>query len=284
MSPKSMPPYLTLSQTIPSFDQELLFVQSWQNSVRPHHNFIFLHGVGGDSNAMVGSIQQTLRLIKNCRCLAYDLRGHGLSSKKFPKGIDQIETIGAADLQAVCQFFKTKKFVPIGHCFAGMIILSYATLRLKPAIEQAVLINTPLSTRIGLPLKRTWWLSLLTRLPTSTRQKQRSWLFHVKFKNTFDFHPIRIFYDFATTGLLQLSLNILSIINWRLTDYSAIDKPGFYFIRGDHDLFFPANFQKKSLAKLSQARRQQLTMNHHQIFTKYPDLLARELFNIIKSS
>lgn len=271
-----MKQFLEFSGTVKSFDQEFLFAQAWKNSPRPKYNFLFLHGVGGDSNATIGSIQQTLAIIKNCRCIAYDLRGHGLSSHHFPENLDKVEVIGAYDLQAICNFFKLKKMIPIGHCFAGMILLTYTQLKLAPSFEQAIFINTPLNTRIKLPVPRKWWLQLLRLLP-SGQAKKRSWQFHLHFKDTFDLDPVRVVNDFLTTGVLNLTLSDLAIINWSTSDYKDIDKPGFVFIRGSHDLFFPPNFQKKSLQPLQQVQKKQYDMNHHQMFTKYPALIAKQL-------
>lgn len=50
---------------IQSFDGEKLYTKTIGNSKKSKHTFIFIHGLGGDSNVSEGVINQLLEMIQS---------------------------------------------------------------------------------------------------------------------------------------------------------------------------------------------------------------------------
>ena len=83
---------------------------------------IFIHGAGGDLNAWK---EQEHFFHKNgLSTIAIDLRGHGLSDRPNSVRSYRLECF-AKDIHQIIVKEKIKKFVMIGHCFGGMVTISF---------------------------------------------------------------------------------------------------------------------------------------------------------------
>ena len=118
----------------------------------PARTLVFLHGFGGWARQW----RKQLQFFADAnRCIAPDLRGHGLSDK--PASSYSMEEL-LADLDAVLAALKVpERLSLLGHSFGGALAVEYA-LRHPERVEKLVLVATPgeftlnLLFRLGLNL------------------------------------------------------------------------------------------------------------------------------------
>jgi long-chain acyl-CoA synthetase len=104
---------------------------------RPQCTLIFLHGFGGWARQWRKQLQF---LSDSNRCIALDLRGHGLSDKP-----DSSYSMGElmSDLDAVLAALHVpERFVMLGHSFGGAMAAQYAVQH-PQRVEKLVLVATP---------------------------------------------------------------------------------------------------------------------------------------------
>src|SRR3989338_8016662 len=81
--------------------------------------YIFLHGAGGDLKAW----DLNLFHKNGFSTIAIDLSGHGKSER-----ISQSLENATKDVYEVIKHEKVRDFVLVGHCFGGMIAITFAKL------------------------------------------------------------------------------------------------------------------------------------------------------------
>lgn len=104
---------------------------------RPRRTLVFLHGFGG----WAAQWRKQLQFFSDAnRCIALDLRGHGLSDKpNSPYSLDEL----MADLDAaLVALHAPDRFVLLGHSFGGGMSALYAA-RHPERVEKLVLVATP---------------------------------------------------------------------------------------------------------------------------------------------
>jgi len=121
---------------------------------RPARTLVFLHGFGGWATQW----RKQLQFFSDAnRCIAPDLRGHGLSDK--PAGCYTMDEL-IADLETVLKSLDVERLVLLGHSFGGALAAEYAA-RHPERVEKLVLVATPGEFQLN-PLLR---LSLNLPLP-----------------------------------------------------------------------------------------------------------------------
>ncbi len=133
---------------------------------RPARTLVFLHGFGGWG----GQWRKQLQFFSDAnRCIALDLRGHGLSDK--PDSSYSMDEL-MSDLDAVLAALHVpEKFVLLGHSFGGAMAAQYAADH-PERVEKLVLAATPgeFSLNSMLRLSLNLPLSILKLIAPFTRQ------------------------------------------------------------------------------------------------------------------
>ncbi len=90
---------------------------------KSNHFLVFIHGVGGDSNAWDDVVSR----FKDYSTIQIDLRGHGKSER--PKcSRDYSFDLFASDIKKVLDYEGIDDFIIIGHSFGGMVVLHFSHL------------------------------------------------------------------------------------------------------------------------------------------------------------
>ncbi|MBD3279645.1 MAG: alpha/beta fold hydrolase [Candidatus Pacebacteria bacterium] len=255
-----------------------LYCESYQNSTVVNHQFVLLHGLGGDANATITTIKAILQKIPQAQCITYDLRGHGKSTRSFPQKAQSIEAAGAIDLQQICQTLKLKQPVFIGHSLGTLIIQDYLVKQLLPQPQNCILLNA-VTTTPPISLNRKLWFNIRKKLnqwfAQNQSSKKRSLKQHTQHQNTFDFNIKRTILDYYYTGFLNLLLMYLATFGWQNPQLSVLNTSQVIYVYGSKDLLICKKTQEKILKQLPQAKAVCLNCNHHQAFLTHSQTVAR---------
>jgi pimeloyl-ACP methyl ester carboxylesterase len=268
-------PTLT-TKIIPSFDHEPLFSFSIQNSTRPRHQFIFLHGMGGDCNNPLLVIHQLLKELPDCQCISYDLRGHGKSSNLYPLQGKTLERTSALDLQAICHYYDLDEPVFIGHSFGGLTIQQYLNLQLTPVPKHVFLVTSPITTPPD-PFRR-FAYKLLCSLHTTT-STHRSLKEHLSFRHGWDFDLNRLYSDASHTGFINWFLSYFALFGWSNQNLAVLNKPNITFIFGKRDAFIQIHASRALVKKLPKAGFAFINSNHSHPYLNYSKTIVRHILN-----
>lgn len=120
MTPLPSTPSLKASKYfVTSYDGAKLYVEEAGNPEGTP--IIFIHGFAQSKNAwknQMGSPE-----LRECRLIAYDLRGHGNSDK--PRVDYSTKELWAKDLNAIIETLDLKNSILVGWSYGGLIILDY---------------------------------------------------------------------------------------------------------------------------------------------------------------
>lgn len=261
---------------IQSYDRQSIFYKILEPHLKnePVFDVVFLHGLGGDSNALITLAKKTQEHIPNTKIILYDLRGHGLSTEKYPQNHDSFETIHTKDLQELLKALKIKNPILVGHCMGGMIAQEYATRELIPQPAQIITIcSTPKLPNFF--LFRQLWLKTLKKLSQNHKSayKKRSVKTHLSCKNQSDFNLRRIWADIQSVGGFQRWLLAYgAVFGWTITKIEIIDKPKNLFILGKKDLILPLFLYLRQFNKLHKAKKMLINSNHISPLSNYEEL------------
>lgn len=260
-------------------DQEEIYTESFTNSNHIKQTVVISHGMGGDSNATVPFIEELLQLIPHLRCITYDIRGHGYSTRKFPK-IDSVMGLLARDLRSICLDYSLKEPVFIGHSLGGIICQEYLVENLQPFPQAIYLLSS--ATKFPIPSLGTRpWSKLLTKISkSSTIPQKRTVAQHKKYLKSFDYHVGRLYSDFKSVGVHDYLLLYLLIINWENKMPQLIDKSENLYLIGTRDLVFLPRFQHSQLRQLDNIERCEISENHTTILNsskKVAEIIAQKL-------
>ena len=95
---------------------------------------VFAHGILGYWRNFY-SISQAFA--KDCACLLYDQRGHGLSFHKEPYSVEGL----AEDLKKLLEFLKLKPVVLVGHSLGGWVC-SYLAYKEPDLVEKLIVVDS----------------------------------------------------------------------------------------------------------------------------------------------
>jgi pimeloyl-ACP methyl ester carboxylesterase len=203
---------------------------------------IFLHGAGGDLNSWRNYIHFFSK--KGYSTLAIDLRGHGFSDKPLNKKYYSMEKY-ARDVYSIIKKEKIKKFILIGHCFGGMIALTFTRL-FSNFSEGIVLINSAYKVPF---LRRVFKIRSLVYLIAGFLSNGK--LFsrnrgHGHYNKSYSFGDLinfkRIFSDVKDTGIAALLLIYSSMFGFNERSIlKKINQP-VLIIYGERDKFFRKRF------------------------------------------
>lgn len=115
------------------------------NQVKSDIALIFIHGTS--HSHCVWDKQFCSTIAQRYKCLRFDLRGHGLSSRDCADY--EKSQSWAGDLKAVIDSAQTKKVVLVGWSFGGMVICDYIRHFGQDKLAGIIFVNA--STRLGVP-------------------------------------------------------------------------------------------------------------------------------------
>lgn len=264
---------------IHSFDNEPLYTEIFQNSKNNKYDFVVLHGLGGDSNATLLLIESLLKKIPHLRCITYDLRGHGYSSKKWPAKENNLETVGAKDLAFICDFFKIKKPIFICHSLSSIILQEYILQKCQPFPQYSFLMSAPLKIA-PISISRKFWFKIYKKTNFLFKtHKKRSLKHHLKNKDTFDLSLYRIIDDIRHMGLINFLLMYFSLFGWKNDNLESLNKNNVFFCCGSKDILLIEKKQRQLLIDVKNIQIKSFNSNHHQIFTNNYE----EVSDLVKS-
>ena len=247
-------------------DDEFLYTETYQNDKDIKNNFVILHGLG-DSNSTLLLVENILKDIPHSKCIIYDLRGHGLSSKKIPPYTKDIESIGAQDLSFVCNYFNVKNPTFICHSIGGIFVQTYLEQKLSPSPKEVLLLCTPLQMA-PFSISRKFWFNIYKTISPllRTSNNKRSLNQHIGYRDTIDVSPSRILSDIYYMGIINFILIYFSLFGWENSNLSSINKKNIHFCCGINDVLLPEKKQLGLLKNIDQININKFDSNHHQIY------------------
>lgn len=212
-----------MRKKIKSFDGVHIMYEITSKS--PYY-LIFVHGAGGNLTAWKSERRYFEN--KGFSTIALDIRGHGLSERPLLYSDYKIENF-AKDINAIVNAEKIKKFVIVGHCFGGMITITYNRLFPKKA-NGYVLIDTTFKAPQQLKVFKhhPFLIHVINQIfeNEELRTKHFSQLDYKKYKGTGDFYIPRLFQDIIHTSFKSwfFSYEIISGYNG-ISSLKSMNKP-----------------------------------------------------------
>lgn len=207
---------------------------------------VFIHGAGGDLN--VWKKQRHFFHKKGFSTLAIDLRGHGFSDRPDSVRSYRLEHF-AKDIYHILIKEKITKFIMIGHCFGGMVTITFH--KLFPKLSKAyILIDTTYKAPQFSKMifnQNSLFMRILNYI-LKNKDSRKKYLSHVnfdKFKGTGDLNLKRIYSDITHTSLKSWLFTQQNIAQFDgIETLKRIDKPVF-IIEGLKDSIFPPKIAKE---------------------------------------
>jgi pimeloyl-ACP methyl ester carboxylesterase len=262
-------------QYVHSFDGEPLLVEVRQNHPAPVLDLVFVHGLTGDSLAFHQIVTEMLAAFPRLRCITYDLRGHGHSSRIFPSSEDTLISVLTKDLEAICTHLKVRHPIMVGQSLFGLIIQEYLGKHLLPRPAQVVLI-TPTLQIPALSINHTFWYSVLSRCGAyleKQEKRKRQLSDHLKFKGSFDYSVWRVSSDMYFTRPLMYLLLWGSLFGSRSEYLSSLNSPTVSYLMGARDWIVPLWVQQQYTAKLPKAAAVVVQSNHNAIINAPEEII-----------
>lgn len=244
-----------------------LYYQIFEPVKKPSKNkldIIFVHGMGGDSNALIPLISELHNHNPEHNIIAYDLRGGGLSTKKIPAEAKNLISVHANDLYNLCTNLNIKNPILIGHCFGGMVVQEYSNQKFSITPRQSIIVNSSLHLPFSF-IASEFWLKILRfyHSKTDIKPKKRTIEQYLNFAQSHDYSLFRIMGDAINLGgITSFCLFYLSFLGWKNSSPSNINKPENIFIYGKKDVVLPLFFQKKHFPKIDKCKKIIIDSNH----------------------
>ncbi|MBI2549227.1 alpha/beta hydrolase [Candidatus Woesearchaeota archaeon] len=245
---------------------------------------VFIHGAGGDLNAW--NRERHAFHNRGIATLAIDLRGHGLSDRPHTFDAYQLTSF-AQDIAGVLHQERLKNVVLVGHCFGGMVAITFYSL--YPRLAKAyVLIDT--TYKAPQYLKKIFtsypFLRNLRHAILQHKFLRKTQLSHVdfsKFKGTGDFNLLRIYSDITHTSLRSWLFTYEAIAHFDGTAILRRMKRPVLIIVGEKDLIFPVLVARKIRMLVKQSTLNVIPNANHIIVLNNPEIVEKEIVTFIKS-
>lgn len=243
---------------------------------------IFIHGAGGDLNAWKKERQFFHK--KGFSTLAVDLRGHGLSDRPNLVRNYRLEYF-AGDIHQILRKEKIIKFIIIGHCFGGMVTISFH--KLFPRLSKAyILIGTTYEAPRWLAIfnHNIFFVKILNFIVQNKvlRKKHFSHVNFDKFMGTGDWDFRRIYSDIIHTSLKSWLFTYENIAKFNgLRILKSMDKP-VLIIGGAKDTIFPPKVAKKMHQLVRTSKMDIIPNANHILVLNNAEDLKRKILSYIK--
>lgn len=255
------------------------------------YTLVFLHGVGGDLRAW--DDERSYFSKQKISTLAIDLRGHGKSDRPKREQEYKIKNF-AMDVRSVIQKENLRNYILVGHCFGGMVAVTYHRYFPKSA-KAYVLIDT--ASKSSSLLQKAFRISreAYTRLQTIHNQLQipkkditiaqgipKKWREHNLFKGTGEFNLRRIYSDIVFTGLKSWLLTYEAVAKYNGESILKRITQPVLILQGEDDIVIPKinGVTIKRLTKKSSLRI--LKNENHIVVLNNPKIIFQEISLFIK--
>jgi pimeloyl-ACP methyl ester carboxylesterase len=269
------------TKKITSFDGGHLFVSERSNSSNPTKTYILLSGLGGCSTSWHWFIERLFQLRPDTRCVAVDLRGHGLSSHSFPKLPGNILSIYVEDFQALLseyQHLDQENIVVVGHSFGTLILQEYFAKYPTNNFSNVILLTSPINIGVA-PFPGAYKMLTLWSKNHRAGKLHVSLSDHLKFKNTPDLYLPRLLNDMTAIGKVTYFLLWLSLLGWKSPRPQALNRANTHFLLGSRDIYIDAK-KREHIHKLFPKARQHVLDSGHNMVVNIPEQLARMVFEL----
>ncbi len=269
------------TKKITSFDDERIFVSERSNSSNPTKTYILLSGLGGCSTSWHWFIEHLFQLQPNTRCVATDLRGHGLSSHSFPKLPCNVLSIYVEDLRMLLSQYEhlgQENIVLVGHSFGTLILQEYFAKYPTNHFKKVILLTSPINIGVAAFPGAYTALALWSK-------SHRAGKFHIslsdhlKFKNTPDLYVPRLLNDMTAIGKVTYFLLWLSLLGWKSPRPKALNRANTHFLLGSRDIYINAK-KRERIHKLFPNAQQYVLDSGHNMVVNIPKKLAELVLKI----
>ncbi len=242
---------------------------------------VFLHGLGGD----LSSWQSTRKFFhdKNISTIAIDLRGHGYSDRSGDEKFYSIMNF-AKDVLAIIEKEDFENYILIGHCFGGMIALTFAGI--FPNISKLlILVDTSHEAPSFLvenlknkKLLRATLSTIAKLLPTINKNGHADFS---KFRGTQDLDIKRIASDIMHTSLKSYLMICENIIGYDAKKLLNKIKIPTLVIGGTKDSVFPPDVARSLKKRIKNSELNLIPEENHIIVLNNPVALSKTIFQFI---
>lgn len=243
---------------------------------------VLLHGAGGDLSAW----KKYIKFFSNMgiSTIAVDLRGHGKSGR--PDKISDYNLEGfAKDIKIVLEKEKIKRFALAGHCFGGMVAITFEGLYPNLA-EALVLINTPDKSpkRLKHTIGQKHFGRLLGMIPIiQLRKKEFRHNDFEKYMGKGDWNVLRIYSDITHTSFKSWIYTFQNTAGFDGTSILKKIKRPVLVIHGEKDSIFSVS-KAKEIHKLAKKSRLSIIPDaNHVLVINKPEELKVEVCSFLLS-
>lgn len=249
--------------SVKSFDSEKIAYQIFHQPKKATKQLLIIPGFGGDLNFFVPTIEKLIELQPDLAIFAMIPRGHSFSSRKFPRGHQDIISIHALDVLALVKELDLKQFVLLGHSFGGVIAQNYLNLPQAPKPKKVFLVCSA-PKMFGIPALSNLAYRLLCRLPLSKNHfHPQNAEFYQSFNQSWDIDLRRWLFDTQVLGGIPYwLLNFFAMSGWKNPTPEKLNKETAYYLYGKTDIIIPSVMQKRQLSYLNKLTGIELACGH----------------------
>lgn len=244
---------------------------------------VFVHGAGGDLNAW--RKEREFFHKKGYSTLAVDLRGHGLSERPDLMRSYRLECF-AKDIHPILKKEKISKFIMIGHCFGGMVVIAFH--KLFPALSKAyILVDTAHKAPQSLAIFKhnAFFVKILNYIAQNKALKKKHFS-HANFDNFIgcgDWNLRRIYSDITHTSFKSWLFTFENIAQFNGSGILRnMDKP-VLIIEGEKDSIFPPKVAKEMHQLVKTSKINIIPDANHLLVLNNVRDLTQEMLSYIQS-
>lgn len=270
----------SLAKSISSHDGTAIYYEIDPSSNKEKY-LVLLHGLGSDITAWQ-SERNALRKL-GFPTLALDLRGHGLSGHPKDKASYDLWNF-AKDVLWVLQKEDIVKPVLIGHCFGGMVAITFEAAYPKTS-RVLILVDTSYKPPyFGAKLAHNVLINKIISIITdhvpnigSTGHGD-----YKKFVETWDYDPRRILADILHTSLRSYLLSCEQILALDATSLLKKITVPTLVIEGTNDIIFPPKVAIDLAHRIKRAEIEFIPGANHILVLNNPDDLVSAIVRFTK--
>lgn len=261
-----------------SFDGEQLRVSLSGELEHPQHTYLLLSGIGGGITSWEFFIAELLTKNPQAKCVTFDLRGHALSSHRFPYSEDSLFSVYTKDICAVInqECKSDSKCTIVGHSMGGLIIQEILGKSPECIPHKIVLICSP-QNKTFFPRKLLFiWYKLLASwsLLSHSKKEEMSLETHLKYKDSHDFSVWRISQDIRSMGLVTFLFLWLSNLSWQMNVTTQLREKTLLLIFGTSDHIVTKKMQQKIITELPNATVAFVDTGHNAVVNRPKELAS----------
>ncbi len=242
---------------------------------------VLLHGLGGELTAWNEEREKLTK--KGFSTIAIDLRGHGFSGR--PHDPAQYEmSYFVQDVEEVIKVEHVEKYILVGHCFGGMVTLSYVTSSTQKPLG-IILVDTSykapfLSTLHADPILLQKMFKILASVtPDTHKNEQVDFSF---FQGTTDFSISRLLSDILRTSLKSYFLLCEVIVGFNILDLLQKISVPTLIMEGTQDHIMPPAIAQELNGRIKNSEMVYIKGGNHIVIINNPGEVAGNIVQFLK--